>query len=279
VSPDGALVAVAYRVRARGCPHIELRRALDGTAAATLEDRSGLSSVTGDSAASVAFSRDGTLVAGALRNAIRVWSISGKNRFTAQPPGFETRAGVDAVREIAFAPDAQAIAGVGTNKPLVYEWRLADGRLTQTFAIGRKLGEPSSPVFNADASSLAVASSIGPAVIFRRDGTKACEIKAAKGDAPAPLAFHDKGTLWLAGGEGLERWACPSPKRLDVIAIRIAPDTIIPIEHEGFVAISVGDEWRSDPRASASVRVVDVRSGAVIANIALPGRSDSANAR
>jgi len=57
-------------------------------------------------AGAIAFSPDGSLLAAVTLEGIFVWeTATGKHLYSIEPPGFETRRGIDRIRELVFSPD------------------------------------------------------------------------------------------------------------------------------------------------------------------------------
>jgi WD40 repeat protein len=233
-SPDGAVFAVAYQ---SSKPHVELRSASTGEKSVTLEDKAGLSSVSNDSSTAVTFSADGAMLAAALRNGVRVWNVkTGRTLYSIEPPGFETRQGVDIVQDLAFLPGSQEIAGIGTNQPALFIWRLKSGKLERRIFAGKSAGELTDFAINASGSLFAVGTT-GPTRVYRRNGALVCIIRE-----PGPIGpvGFDKQAVWILAPKGVERWTCDGLRNTKQIEASPQPaDAVFELDDHSFVALNL----------------------------------------
>jgi WD40 repeat protein len=277
LSPSGHALAVAYAVRASGCPHVELFDGDDGHALSALEDRAELSSVTRDRVQAVVFGPDDALVAAALDNEVRVWNVSsGRNAFAIQPPGIEGAPGIEPIEDLAFTPDGKGVAGVSSRRPAVYLWELSSRRLERALALRKFPGSLGGIVFNSDGSLLA-AGSTGPIALWNtRTGALIGEIAKP---AAGPIAFLNDAKLVVNGPSSLELWDVSKrvPSRdSDWKSLPESVDTAFVIRSRELVGIISNSAWDSEAGKSGRIKLIAIPSANTIATLDVPGRPATA---
>lgn len=139
VSPDGKRLALAAATTFCRAPKIQLWDAQSG------EQLPKLSGWVDQQGYSVAFSADSKLLAGSMNGQVAVWdAASGKSKVEIQPPGFETRQGIERISNLEF--DAQGSALSGANpRGAVYTWSVESGKLMKKTE-PPKAAQPETPV-------------------------------------------------------------------------------------------------------------------------------------
>jgi WD40 repeat protein len=280
LSPDGRFLAIAFSSRPKGCPHVAMLDASSGRAAVPLEDQGALSSLRADSAFAVTFSEDSAHLAASLDNAVRLWdAASGKNALAIEPPGFDTPKGVEKMRDLAFSPDGQRIAGAVLSRPLVHIWSAVTGKLDVTLGAPGFNGSLSSIVF-APAGDRLAAGSTGPLFVWRTAHTSAPQVplqipKPAAGPI-GPITFLDgDGRLLVDSPTGLQMWRVakiPPQKDPTWRASGVTPDTVFRLAGGKLMGVVSDTQWKHDPTAPANLKLLDVMTGETIADLAAPGR-------
>jgi WD40 repeat protein len=229
-----------------------------------------------DAARAVVFARDSTRVAAALRSAVRVWEVSsGRNVSDIEPPGFETRQGVEPVEQLAFSPDGKQIVGVSGRRPAVYVWDVQTRRLERTLTLGKFAGSFGSVVFNGDGSLLA-AGSTGPIAIWRwRAGSLIGEIAKPPAGPIGPVTFLNDMKLAVNGPGKLELWDVS--KRIpardpDWQSPAEIADTAFVVRSGELLGIVSDTAWESDASRSGRIRLIAMPSGGTISSLEVPGR-------
>ncbi len=283
LSPNGEALALGYAIRPSRCPHVELLNGADGQGLVALQERGELSSVLNDAAQTVVFGPAGALVAAALDNEIRVWdAASGRNVSAIQPPGIDTRQGIEPIEELAISPDGKRIAGVSGRRPAVYLWELRTGRLERTLSLARIEGSFGSIVFNGDGSLLA-AGSTGPIAIWSsRTGRLMGEISKPAAGPIGPVTFMGDGKLVVNGPGKLELWdvarraPAPDPQWKPPAETVAAAFVIRSGELVGVVADAA---WDTKPGHPGRIRLIAARTGRAISDLDVPGRSGASDSR
>lgn len=277
LSPDGQAVAVAFGYREGNCPHVELLRSATGEALAKLEDRADLSSLKAESAQDVAFSHDGRLLAAALNNNVRVWVVAtGKNYASIEPPGFETRKGIDTIQDLVFSPDDQSLAGTGTNHSIVYIWHLPDAKLIHQVAVSSEPGVLAGVIYNKDGTSIAVGST-GPTNVYHLENnrfSKVCRIPKPADPVLGPIMFDRDNNLWVRTLQDVQLWRCQKDKAAKIIRSEKAESRFIAAykSNSSFITLEQSTQWTQNPGAESKLRLVDLVTKKEIATIILPGR-------
>ena len=206
LNPDGTLLSAAYQIRPTGCPHVDLMNAKTGAIATSLEDKADLTSLMGSAAYTVVFNHDGSMLAASLNGGIRVWATAtGMNLYSIEPPGFETRLGIDQIKSLAFTPDSADLAGTGRSLHL---WHLKTGKLAFSVPAANPNKKLGSVTISGDGALLA-ADSAGSTMVRRRSGSAVCQI-------PNDLVGFDKdGSIWTYGNEKPRSWKCSGTKAIE----------------------------------------------------------------
>ena len=263
LNPDGTLLIAAYQIRPSGCPHVELMKATTSEIAASLEDKADLTSLVDSAAYAAVFSPDGGMIAASLNGGIRVWSAAtGKNLYSLEPPGFETRRGIDRVGSLGITPDSQDLIGTGTS---LYLWHLKTGKLA--FSVpATKPDEKLGSVAIGENGAFAAA---GFTKMFNQSGTAVCSIPKLP---LTPIGFEKDGSLWLNGPAGPQNWRCAGTKSIQRIpAVHAVNSDAMLVAGGELISISIGPEWQKKPEVQTTLRVLNVQTGVVVNTVSLPG--------
>lgn len=179
---------------------------LFGVTLARVGDGTTVRKFTAANVQSVAFTRDGQMLAGAETSGVNLWDVrSGTLRRTLTVPADSaataSAAGITApvVTSIAFAPDGQTIAG-GLTDVTMRLWRVADGMLVRSFpASSALLNLVHGIAYAPDGQTLAIGGS-DKVVQLRRvaDGTL-LRVLAGHGDDVTGVAYAPDGTMLASG--------------------------------------------------------------------------------
>ena len=123
VSNDGKWLAIAARTTFCRAAKIQLWNARTG------EELPKLSGQVDEQGYSVAFSNDSRLLAGSMNGQIAVWDVpDGKPRAQIEPPGFDTRAGIEKILDLGFDRRLPRVTG-RNQEGMQYTWDWHTGEL------------------------------------------------------------------------------------------------------------------------------------------------------
>ncbi|MEU3470619.1 serine/threonine-protein kinase [Streptomyces sp. NPDC006687] len=181
---------------------------------------------SGSSVESVAFSADGTTLAGAGRGkTVWLWSVSAKALTN-------TLKHDSLIRSLAFSPDGKTLA-TGGEGPVVQLWDITTGSRT---GLADHTGSVRSVAFGPDGKQLASAGDDGGIRLWNLAGRRPSATLTGHSGAVSSLAFSPYGGMLASGGSdrSLRLWnvARPNPaagraftgQQNDVTAVAFSPD-------------------------------------------------------
>ena len=281
LGPTGSTLAVSFSMRPPGCPHIVLLKETEGGAFISPEKKDNLPKFTNGTTEVVNFSSDGKLLAASLDRGVYVWDISsGRAVAEIEPPGFETRQGIDSPQELVFSPDSKYIVGISGRNPRAYLWNLKTRHLIDTFQVKKSSSVIGTAVFSNDGSLIAVGTN-GPIIIWNtRTGAIVGQIPRPADGPISPVAFMGPKKLVVSGVVSLNLWDLSRRKPVLMRDLRppgMAVDVVFPLSSGRLIGLTSNGAWEKNPEKPLEIRLIEVPSGKVISTMQVPGRKvDSA---